>query len=1087
MIMLVNSFRKEILVLCLLLGAFKGLSQDQNLSDYVNPFIGTGRTNIKSFWGAEGGTYPGAVAPWGFVQLTPETDISSAKGYNYRDSSIYFFSCAGHMSGYPNGSSGHIHIMPVDLNTYTRDGKYSRPFSHDNEEASPGYYKVIFSDNGTVAEASASVRTGMFRFTFPSGTAPAILISDIGKPTAVSDQIIRGSRLNTVIRFSRKIKSREDSQAGTLLTFSSNKGEKTIITITIAVSTVSHESSQKNLKTEAGSKTFSEYLDKNRSAWDKALSVISAEDPDAAKKTVFYSALYHSFLVPWTISDVDGWYTGADGKIHRTGGKDQYGAFSPWDTFRSLHPLLCLVAPDRQRDMIYSMLDYYRQQGRLPGGPMTGNHIIAVMADSWSKGIRGYDSTLALRAMTATLDSAYAGADMAAYMKLGYVPGDYSESVTRTVEYAYDDWVMGELLRRIMPNEKAQDAYIERSFNYRNILDPVTLFLVPRSDNNYIREPANFGYKEGDKHSYSLFVPHNPVDLVNLTGGPEEFAARLDSSLANDLILFDNETVLHVPYLFNYAKAPYETQRWVRNIMRTHYTDSPGGIPGNDDLGAMSSWFVFSAMGFYPVCPGRPAYDLGSPLLQKVIIHLPDKNTLTIRSENNSDRNIFVNSVLVNGSAYNANHISHDELISAKEIVFGMTDKPVPGKTNENTLALYSETGSYSHIQIRDFKLPVSPVESGEPFMVIFTASNTGSTGAKKVRIFTDGKEYTSKNIIVGQGEIITDSIECILYPAGISQVQLEGMAAGTVEVHNHAGISPGKVSVSSLTSPSLVRSGDPFFYSVDVMNRGGYKERADIKIFINDSLAERKTASLEPGESSKITCSATLNKPGIYTLRAGNERQRIRIYSRNNDAVITDLPLDQKAVSDTASDISGLNNNGIIRRHTNQVAGISTPFKTGDSCYLELGPSPALDNPGKKITVMAWVFPGENNRGLRDIITRGDFIALQSSGNRTLSFFAGGWGRGSCECNLPADWTSRWHHIAGVSDGYTLKLYIDGEESASFSPGSPVDLAHKSLWTIGRNQEFPGERIFHGTFRNVRIYQEALSPSEIKQEMYRK
>ena len=771
-----NRIKFLIFLISVVISELPLFSQENNFIKYVNPFIGTTKTKVKSFWGSEGGTYPGAVAPFGFVQLTPETNVTSARGYDYRDSSIVYFSCTGHMSGYPNGSSGNIYIMPVEENHEIIIGKYSRPFLHSDEKAEPGYYSVLFRDNGTLAEATSSERTGMFRFTFPSGITPKIFLGDLGKLEVISKRIIHGLKRNASIYFSEEFAHKEDIDGGTILTFPSLDKKETELIVKISVSLTGFESSAMNIRSEAGTLNFREFKEQNQKKWNETLSSIEVDDQSEDNKTIFYTALYHSFLLPWIISDVNGSYTGADRKIHMTKGKNQYGAFSPWDTFRSLHPLLCLVAPDRQNDMILSMLDHFDQTGRLPGGPMTGNHIVAIIADSWVKGIRCADSTLTYKAMKATLDSASRQSDMAAYLKLGFVPSPFAESVTRTVEYAYNDWIISQFARNVKGEENDSRLFLQRSFNYRNLFDPRSLFLLPREGNNFITEPGNFGYKEGDKWSYSLFVPHNPIDLINLSGGNEEFALRLDSALENDCILFDNEPVLHVPYLFNYSQSPAETQKWVRTIMKSHYKNSPDGLPGNDDLGSMSSWYVFSAMGFFPVCPGRPLYDIGSPVFNKVTLHLANGKSLIIKSENNGEGNWYVRSMTLNGKVYNKLWITHSSLVGGSEIEFLLDSKPVLSRPADSPDAAVSETINLPQFNISDFNFSKKKVEPDEEFWITFSVSNSGSTGTKVVRLFTDGKEYSEKNILVESGKTIKDSLKCKLYPVGTRKIHIDNL-----------------------------------------------------------------------------------------------------------------------------------------------------------------------------------------------------------------------------------------------------------------------------------------------------------------------
>ncbi|HSO86356.1 MAG TPA: glycoside hydrolase domain-containing protein, partial [Draconibacterium sp.] len=484
---------------------------------YVNPFIGTAPASQPSNWDGHGRTFPGAVAPFGFIQLTPETRISSGKGYDYRDSVIYFFSCLGHLSGYPNGSAGNIKIMPVENFSKFELNTDFRPFSHKNEITEPGYYKVMLSDNGTTIEATTSIRSGMFRFVYNRNTNPKIFVGDLGILEMEAGTTVKGSNRNTWIEFGTAWKSAEKSGDGYIFTF--DKTENNTLLVKLSSSSVSFRNSKKNLNVEISGWDFDALKEEIQNAWEKELSVIEIHDSSVPNKTKFYTALYHSLLIPWIISDVDGAYLGHDGKIRQATGDNQYGTFSPWDTFRSLHPLLCIIAPNRQNDMIISMLDIYRQTGQLPVEPMTGFHSIPIIVDSYLKGITGFDKMLAYAAMkNLLLSDEKKKPDLESYILNGFVSSDYPESVTRTVEYAYNDWALSQFAKEVINQFDDHLNLLKRSMNYQNFFDPNQLFLVPRTENGFVLSEDNFGFKEGDKWNYSLFVHHNIRDIINLKG-----------------------------------------------------------------------------------------------------------------------------------------------------------------------------------------------------------------------------------------------------------------------------------------------------------------------------------------------------------------------------------------------------------------------------------------------------------------------------------------------------------------------------------------------------------------------------------------
>jgi len=1047
---------------------------------FVNPLIGTTQTNVPSKWGSDGGTYPGAVAPWGAIQLSPETQSGQMNGYDFKDTSISYFTCIRHKSGYPGGSGGDIRVMPVFSLKKNEDGGFSRPFSHQDEKAGAGYYRVLFRDNNTQVEVSASPRTGMFMFTFPEGVNPLIYIGDAGKLNTPSTHLIEGSKANAVFQFDRDFISKKEVGDGYIFSFQSEKKGKNIILLKLSTSSVGFKSALANLSEEADGWDFDLYRKNNRQRWTDALSVIDVHDPSVTNKTIFYTALYHSMLVPWVSSDTDGNYRGTDGKIYQTNRSNEYTVFSPWDTFRFLHPLLCLIAPDRQNDMICSLLDYYKQSGKLPKGPMTGNHVLAIIVDSYLKGIKNYDSTLVYKAMLETLDEASLSPDFAAYRKLGYVPSSYSESVTKTVEFAYNDWVLAQFAGKVMDKKKDCGQLLERSYNYRNLFYPDALALVPRNGDIFVAEPGNFGYKEGDKWSYSLFVPHNPIDLINLMGGKGPFAKHLDSALQKQLIVFDNEPVLHVPYLFNYADRPDKTQQWVRNILKTHYLNLPDGLPGNDDLGSMSSWYVFSAMGFAPFCPGRPVYMLGSPLFDEVIINLPGKKNFVIRALNNADDHVYVNKISLNGNDYQNLWIDHKIIANGGELNFQMGDIP-SGQVLENSMAGCSETGELADIKLDEYNFSKQVVVPDEPFFVHFSLTNSGSPGTKIVSLYVDGKEYNRKNIFLEKNGSKTDSMECRLYPVGLRSVSLDNLPEKKIKVVS-SGHFTKKTEMVALDVPGIVKTAEPFLIRYKVQNKNGFNVKDTILVCVDGIVVHQDIVNIGPGLAQMSEFRHVLNIPGFHKIDVANKQASLKVYSENQSSVIINLT-GSGIVGDTIFDQSGLLNNGFIRKEEPDDTTKSDFVVTGDNVFVELNSSESTDKLGEKITIMAWVKPTGVNEGAAAIITKGDFIALQADA-RSLSFFAGGWGRGEVAGKLPENWLNNWHHIAGVSDGESLKLYIDGNESGYYYTGKPVNLSNGAHWMIGRNEEFPGERIFYGKMASFKVFIEPLIQSEIKKEM---
>ncbi|WP_184543153.1 GH92 family glycosyl hydrolase [Mucilaginibacter sp. FT3.2] len=1051
-------------------------AQQANHLQYVNPFIGTAQSNVLTKWGSEGGTYPGAVAPSGFIQLSPETRF--VKGYNYGDSAIYYFSCMRHMSGFPEGSSGSFYVMPVNAGSRFEAGRHGRKFSHTNETASPGYYKVIFDDDHTIAEATTTARTGLFRFTFAVGSAPQVFIGDAGEISAVSKKTIQASNGNTVINFTEAYTDKKQVKNGWVFSFASAIAGKKVIELKLSASPVGYASAQKNIDKEIGTLPFEQVRKLTGNQWLKKLAVVDLTDGNEQNKTIFYTALYHSLLIPWVIDDADGRYKGADGKTHQRTGTNQYGAFSPWDTFRSLHPLLTLLYPDKQKDVLLSMLDIYKQTGHLPTESMTGNHAIPIIVDSYLKGITGFDKQLLYTAMKkSVMEPPFIQPDMEVFNQMGYIPFTRSESVTRTVEYAYDDWALSQFAKKVIGNNKDYQLLANRGNNYRNLLNNDELLLLPRDNNEFKLQPGMSGYKEGDKWVYSYFAPQNAKDLINRTGGNQQFANRLDSALTNDVILFDNETVFHLPYLFNQAGQPALTQKWVRQIVLNRFSNTPGGLPGNDDLGSTSSWYVFSAMGIYPVCPGRPVYAIGAPLFSKVVLHLPNGKVFNISNNNASTANNYVQALTVNGRAWQQLTVPHSVLMQGGGMVFTMGNRESNWPVDKDPVIL-SETKRKPDFKILNYSVSKNTVVPNQPLTIHFSIANTGATGVKIVTLLVNGKPYGYKNCLVPSATVKNDSLLCRLYPIGKMELMLEGQAPIMVNVQLPLKPATHQFKITELAARAMIKLNEQQQLTYTIQNIDGLKRTFNIPVTKNDSLIFTDTILLEPGEKKVIKHILASASIGFQTVSAGDQKVVYKIYKNNVESLLLDLSPVNYSATNFVKDNSGFKNDGHII--------VSEKTKTGERLafdehtFVEVPNAPDLDNMGETITMMGWIYPTGNEQGLVDMITKGDSHVLQVTDHKTLTFFAGGWGRGDCTVNLPAGWNNKWHHIAGVCTGKTLYLYIDGVLACTTIMETSANLSVNNKWTLGRNEEFPSERIYHGLMDKVKIFKAPLTAEEI-------
>ena len=706
-------------------------------AQYVNPLIGTDFT---------GNTYPGAQVPFGKVQLSPDNGLpgwNRISGYYYPDSTIAGFSHT-HLSGTGAGDLYDIMFMPV-----TRPYKEAEPplgihssFSHNDEFASAGYYRVLLKDYNINVELTATERCGIQRYTFPEAESSIFL--NLKKAMnwdftldsyieVVDSCTIRGYRISQgwspeqhvyfQTRFSRPfddyqidktdITTKEKGKIGTayIARFDFNTQKDEEILVTTALSGVSMEGAALNLQTEAPKDDFDYYYAQAVSNWNTQLGKIKIEGGSADDQTVFYTALYHSMLAPTIYSDVDGSYMGADRKIHKAEGWTNYSTFSLWDTFRASHPLFTYTQPERANEMIKGFLEFYKQSGALPlwnlygweTNMMIGYHAVPVIVDAYLKGVGDFDPELALEACVASANrDDYHG--IGEYKSMGYVPA-YSDpklwkswSMSKTLEYAYDDYCIARMAEKMGKADIAQEFY-KRSENYRNVFNPASSFMQPRDEKgNFAKDFKAETYTEDicESNGWQYFwsVQHNIDDLIRLVGGEERFAQRLDSMFTytpasdEELPIFStgmigqyahgNEPSHHVIYLYNKVKQPWKTQQYAAKVMHELYTNEPGGLCGNEDCGQMSAWYVFSAMGFYPVDPISGQYEIGTPMFPRVELKLANGKTFTVSAPAVSRENIYIQSVKVNGEPYKKSYLTHDLIMSGATVEFEMGAAPGP-------------------------------------------------------------------------------------------------------------------------------------------------------------------------------------------------------------------------------------------------------------------------------------------------------------------------------------------------------------------------------------------------------------------------
>ncbi|GJM62558.1 GH92 family glycosyl hydrolase [Persicobacter diffluens] len=719
-------------------------------TQYVNTFTGTD---------GPGNTYPGATVPHGMIQLSPDNGYGGwdrIAGYFWPDSTIAGFSHT-HLSGTGAGDLYDILVMPLNdkSDRHLVEGPVQREvslFSHDQEAASPGYYEVELLDYGIKAEMTATERVGVHRYQMPAAEGSKIKL-DLGyalnwdAPTAtqikvIDNETVVGYRYSSgwaavqkehfVMKFSEpfssyelydyqkaydkktsgnntavKVDGNEVNSKFTKAYFHFAGKEAKEIMVKVALSSVDIEGAMNNMSAECPGFDFDAIRATAKSKWNEELGKIAIETPIQKDKEVFYTAMYQSHLAPTIHSDVDGRAKGADQEIHQAKGYTRYDTFSLWDTFRAAHPLYTMIDPDRAVDMVKSLMAYYEEIGELPVWSMKGNetymmiayHAVPVITDAYFKGLlNDMDAEKLFEACKAA--AMMDNREIDTYKELGYVPhsdGHENWSVSKTMEYAYDDWCVAQLAKALNKQED-YEMFMKRAANWENVYhDGLTWILPKDKKGNWVGEKGfdakNYSddYCESNAWHYVFFVPQDIEGLIYKMGEPQ-FEAKLDSNFnyfpapEDDLPIFStgmigqyahgNEPSHHVAYLYNYVGKPWKTQERVREILATQYRAEPDGVCGNEDCGQMSAWYIYSALGFYPVNPATGDYDIGSPKFDKATIKVKDGKTFTVVAHNNNEKNIYIQKVSLNGKPLEKAFINHADITKGGELVFEMGPEP---------------------------------------------------------------------------------------------------------------------------------------------------------------------------------------------------------------------------------------------------------------------------------------------------------------------------------------------------------------------------------------------------------------------------
>ena len=722
-------------------------------TQYVNVFIGTG---------GHGHTYPGAVVPHGAIQPSPDTRIygwDACSGYYYNDSTINGFSHT-HLSGTGCCDLGDVLIMPTvgeqDITQEEERGQtkaYASAFSHEREKAEPGYYSVMLDRYGIQAEITSTTRGAIHRWTFPKSEDAGVIVdldysledqTNIGMQLEViSDTEVVGHKMtkfwafdqyiNFYAKFSKPftytivddtvtVGDKQKPRRKALLKFAGTE-EGEVIYAKVGVSAVDIDGAKNNVLSEIPEWDFDGVKAAAHQRWNEYLAKIDIETGDADHRAIFYTALYHAGLQPYTFTDADGRYYGMDMKVHQGDAeKPVYTIFSTWDTFRAWHPLQTIIAPEFNGELVKSLLLKAREGGILPmwelcsnyTGCMIGYHSVPIIADAYIKGYRDIDINEAYKAMRRTAEYDTTGIiapkavtailmNQAKYWKnkVGYVPCDKdNEAVAKALEFAYNDWCIAQIAKEV--GDTAGVALYENFAKaYKIYYDPEVGYMRGKDSEGKWRTPfdparsthRSDDYCEGNAWQWSWFVPHDPEGLMDLVGGKDVFLSKLDalfaasSEITGESVSADisgligqyahgNEPSHHIIHFYNYAGQPWKTQELVDQVLYTLYFNNDNGLSGNEDCGQMSAWYILNAMGFYQVCPGKPVYSIGRPLYDKVTINLTNGKKFVIEAINNSRENKYIQSMELNGKALTEPFFTHDDIMQGGKLVFTMGNTP---------------------------------------------------------------------------------------------------------------------------------------------------------------------------------------------------------------------------------------------------------------------------------------------------------------------------------------------------------------------------------------------------------------------------
>jgi len=889
----------------------------------VNVFMGTA---------GSGKAVVGPQVPHGMVKLAPQTYSLPNAGYDYVDDVGLGFGHT-HVEGIGgSGSRGYLMLMPAAGEFLANERESCSQFSHKREWASVGYYGVDLLRYGIKAELAATKNCSLLRCTYPknelsrlyvdvSHTLLSQYLADGGHVEQTGPAELRGYGLYPIlrkgsaqiqlffcIRVSKPFERVTYSPGFPIIAspeFATEEGEA--VCFKTGISYISAEQAAANLDAQIPAWDFDGTVEACKQQWDEALSCIDIETWDDIAVKIFYSDLYRSLNVPVDYTEGGKFFMGADGtcSVRDAHGRSYYSdIWAIWDTFRSTHALHHLIDPERQDDVAWSVLENYIAAGKLPMSPapclglipcMIGHHAASVFTESYGKGRRNFDYHTAFKAMKEATTRTDIGSEGVPkdYAELGYMAGDGSNeddhTVSYTLELTYDDWCTAQMAKYLGDNE-AYEFLSKRAKNYKNVFDPQTGFVRRKNAEGQFTEPFNpndshkRGFCECSPWEYTTLVPHDIQGVINLMGGDERMVEHIDGTFANNRFNHINETAFHIPFIYNFARAPHKTMEVCRKYMPTVHNLGPGGLYGEDDSGAMSSWFAFIALGLFSSCPGRPCYTLTSPAFSRWTLRLPGGKAFTVEAINNSGQNIYIQSATLNGMEYDKSYILHADIMAGGRLELRMGDIPSSWATSFDS-APPSDTTSAPDFTITDIKLP--PVlRAGEQAETLVTLQNSGVCGSFVCRITENGMPRGSAVCYLDENATGVFTVPFTVYHEAATEIQVGGIAC-PVKISNPK---PARFNYFYINSDKkMLKAGDlenNFTVTCKVRNEGSYTRTNDVPCYLDGMLIESQPVTLRAGEEQAVLFKLKPTAIGNHYVRIGQSALiELDIASRPDEA----------------------------------------------------------------------------------------------------------------------------------------------------------------------------------------------------------